>query len=79
MKIVYERKQNTILFKEVEISHVFYVEDEINYGCNPHMRISKITDIDYNCWNAVDLQTGNLVYLSLNEPIILCNAILKIY
>ena len=77
MRIVDERKQNTILFKEVEISHVFYVEDEINYGCNPYMRISKITDINYDYWNAINLREGSLAYLNPNEPVILCRFINK--
>ena len=79
MKIVDERKQNTNLFKEVQVGQVFYVEDEAEYGCYPYMRISKIEDVDTGYYNAVDLETGGLTYLNDNEPVILCNATLKIY
>ena len=79
MRIVDERKQNTNLFKEVQVGQVFYVEDEAEYGCYPYMRIFKIEDVDNGYYNAVDLETGGLAYLNDNEPVILCSATLKIY
>ena len=79
MRIVDERKQNTNLFKEVQVGQVFYVEDEAEYGCYPYMKIFKIEDVDNGYYNAVDLETGGLTYLNDNEPVILCNATLKIY
>ena len=79
MRIVDERKQNTNVFKEVQVGQVFYVEDEAEYGCYPYMRIFKIEDVDNGYYNAVDLETGGLTYLNDNEPVILCSATLKIY
>lgn len=79
MKIVDERKQKTNFFKEVGISHVFYVKNEDVYGYDPYMRISAIRDIDDDWYNAVNLQDGDLTFLNDNEPVILCSATLKIY
>lgn len=79
MKIVDERKQNTILFKEVQDGQVFYIENEVDYGDNPYMKIFGVEDSDYCELNAVDLQDGQVVRIEDNEPIILCSATLKIY
>ena len=79
MRIVDERKQKTNLFKEVQVGQVFYVEDEVDYGESPYMKITEIRDIDDDYHNAVNLQEGSLAYLNDNEPVILCSAVLKIY
>lgn len=79
MRIVDERKPTTTEFKDINVSQVFYVEYEEEYGDNPYMRIFEIKDMDDDYYNAVNLQDGRLVYLNDNEPIILCSATLKIY
>ena len=78
MKIVYEEKP-TFKFSEVSIGEIFFAEDMEEYGESPYMRISDVKDIDDDYYNVVDLQDGKLVYFNDNEPIILCNATLKIY
>ena len=78
MKIVYEEKP-TFKFSEVSIGEIFFAEDMEEYGEIPYMRISDLKDIDDDYYNVVDLQDGKLVYFNDNEPIILCNATLKIY
>ena len=78
MKIVYEEKP-TFKLSEVSIGEIFFAEDMEEYGESPYMRISDVKDIDDDYYNVVDLQDGKLVYFNDNEPIILCNATLKIY
>ena len=79
MRIIDERKPKTNLFKEVQVSQVFYVEDEKEYGENPYMKIFAIEDSDENYLNAIDLQGAQLIYINEDEPVILCSAVLKIY
>lgn len=79
MKIIDERKPKTNLFKEVQISQVFYVEDEEEYGESPYMKIFAVEDSDENYLNAINLQGTQLVYINEDEPVILCSAVLKIY
>ena len=79
MKIVDERKSTTFKFSEVSIGEIFFAEDVAEYGKSPYMRISDVKDMADDYYNTVDLQDGTLIYLNDNEPIILCNATLKIY
>ena len=79
MRIVDERKSKNNLFEEVNISQVFYIEDEQEYGDNPYMRIFKVEDSEGDFLNAVNLQDGQLVLVKDDEEVILCNATLKIY
>lgn len=79
MRIIDERKPTTFNFSEVRIGEVFFTADAVEYGENPYMRISEIRDMDEEYFNVVDLIAGELVYFNSDEPIIKCNAVLKIY
>ena len=79
MRIVDDRISKTNLFKEACVGNVFYAVDVQGYGNNPYMKIVAVEDSDYCQLNAVDLQDGLLVRIENDEPIILCNATLKIY
>lgn len=72
MRIIDERKPKTNLFKEVQVSQVFYVKDEEEYGKNPYMKIFAVEDSDENYFNAIDLRSTQLVYIKEDESVILC-------
>lgn len=78
MKVIDERKKNTILFNNLEIGKVFFFEDAENWGNFPYMSIEDVKDAAGDIFNAVDLTDGTAVVVGNCEKVIPCEAFLTV-
>lgn len=78
MKVVDERKKNSVRFDEVEIGNVFFFENTDDYGVNPYISIEDIQRNDEVTFSAVDLVDGVAVNVNNYEKVIPCEAFLTV-
>ena len=78
MKVVDERKKNSVRFDMVEVGKVFFFENTEDYGVNPYISIEDIQINDKVIFSAVDLVDGIAVNVNNYEKVIPCEAILTI-
>ena len=74
MKIVDNRKRNTVAFANVAVASAFAFLHTDERGGRPYMRINEIFDEDGRVFNAVNLETGYVTSVGGSEQIILCDA-----
>lgn len=78
MKVIDERKKNSILFNNLEIGKVFFFENVENWGNFPYISIEGIRDADGDIFSAVDLTDGTAVVVGNCEKVIPCEAFLTV-
>ena len=78
MKVIDERKKNTILFNSLGIGKVFFFEDVQSWGNFPYMSIEDVKDADGDIFSAVDLTDGTAVIVGNCEKVIPCEAFLTV-
>lgn len=63
MQVCDNRKNKTVPFKNIKIGDTFFDSENETYA----MRIENYENYENGCVNAVDLQTGNLLYYEDEE------------
>ena len=74
MKIVDNRKRNTVAFANVAVARTFTFLHTDEMGNRPYMRINDVITEDGCILNAVNLEEGYLVNVTYSEAVVLCDA-----
>ena len=69
MKIVDTRKENGMPFNTVFPGHMCRIDDEDDYPIYA-MKIDPIEDADFNIYNAIDLENGELLNIATSKKVI---------
>lgn len=78
MKVIDERKKDSIIFNNLAVGKVFFFEDVAAWGDRPYISIEDIRDADGDIFNAVDLTDGTAVVVRNYAKVIPYEAILTI-
>lgn len=73
MKFTDDRIPNMKTFEEVKLGEVFLIKGV------PHMKIYEFKHEEGDYFNVVDLSNGFLDFLTDDEEVVGCDAVLKIY